>query len=77
MRFISFLILCIVALVTFSFAVLNAQKVPIDYYIGTNEVPLSILLVLTFVIGLIIGIILLLPSQLRLKFELRRLRHRD
>lgn len=77
MRFISFLILCLVALFTFSFAVLNAQKVPIDYYVGTSEIPLSILLVATFVVGMLIGMSLLLPTQLRLKFEIRRLHHRD
>lgn len=77
MRFISFLILCFVALFTFSFAVLNAQRVPVDFYVGTSEIPLSILLVVTFVVGMLIGMCLLLPTQLRLKFEIRRLRHRD
>lgn len=77
MRLISLLILSMVAILGFSFALLNAQQVPIDYYVGTRDLPLSLLLVAAFVVGILLGLCLILPSHWRLKFELRRLRHRD
>jgi len=77
MRLIRFLILGLVALLGFSFALLNAQQVHIDYYVGTRDLPLSLLLVVAFVAGILLGLCLILPSNWRLKFELRRLHHWD
>jgi len=77
MRLIGIIILSLVALLGFSFALLNAQPVSIYYYIGMRDLPLSILLVIAFVVGILFGMCLLLPANLRLKFEIRRLRHRE
>lgn len=77
MRLVSILILVILAFVGFSFAILNAQSVAVDYYIGSSEIPLSLLLVGTLILGIFIGLIILLPSILRLKFTIRRLSHTE
>ena len=38
------------------FAVLNAQNVQLNYYLGAVELPLSLVLVLAMIIGAILGI---------------------
>ena len=38
------------------FAVLNAENVQLNYYLGTIELPLSLVLVLAMIIGAILGI---------------------
>jgi putative membrane protein len=75
MRLLGLLALGLLALIGFSFAILNAQSVSVDYYIGTRQIPLSLLLVGTLIVGIFIGMLLLLPSILRLKFIVRRTSH--
>lgn len=74
MKIFSLLALSLVAVVGLSFAILNAQSVPIDYYIGTRHVPLPLLLLGALVLGSFLGILSLLPRIIRLKCEIRRLR---
>ncbi len=49
-----FLVLVIFGIV---FAVLNAEPVQLNYYFGTKEVALSLILVLAMIIGAILGVI--------------------
>ena len=74
MRLLSFIILLFVALLSLSFALLNASPVPFNYYIGSKTLPLSLLLVGAFILGIVFGFLLLYPKILFLKFELHRMR---
>lgn len=56
MRIITYIILVIILLLGISFAVLNADPVAINYYIGKHSVPLSLLLVFSFAVGGIFGL---------------------
>ena len=51
---IIFLILVIFGIV---FAVLNAEPVNLNYYFGSKEVALSLILVLAMIVGAILGVI--------------------
>ncbi|WP_170137201.1 lipopolysaccharide assembly protein LapA domain-containing protein [Cysteiniphilum litorale] len=46
-------------------AVLNAQEVTFNYLIGTFHLPLILLLLVVFVLGLVIGMVLMLLSRKR------------
>lgn len=74
MRIFSILALSLTALIGISFAVLNAHPVRVNYYIATQEIPLSLLLFLAFILGIILGMLSLYPRILKLKLEIRRLR---
>ena len=39
-----------------SFAVLNAESVQLNYYLGSVELPLSLILIVTMIIGALLGI---------------------
>ena len=39
------------------FAVLNAESVTLNYYLGSSELPLSLVLVIAMIIGAILGIL--------------------
>jgi len=47
----------IVVLLGLTFAFLNAEPVAINYYISTNEIPLSLLLVIAFSMGGVVGLL--------------------
>ena len=51
---IIFLILVVFGIV---FAVLNAEPVKLNYYFGSKEVALSLILVLAMIVGAILGVI--------------------
>jgi putative membrane protein len=76
MRILSFLIFLVILFLGISFAVLNAQQVIINYYLGTSKLPLSLLLVLVLGIGALVGWITGLLVWLRLKAENLKLGHR-
>jgi putative membrane protein len=56
MRIITFILLLAIILLGISFAVLNPDVVNFNYYIGHRALPLSLLLVMTFVLGSILGL---------------------
>lgn len=76
MRIASYIILFLILLLGLTFACLNAEDVSINYYIGSSELPLSILLAFSFVLGGITGLVVVLKVFLRMKCEQRRLQHR-
>jgi putative membrane protein len=67
MRIIVYIILIILILFGLSFALLNANIVKLNYYLGTVEIPLSLLLLLTVALGVVIGLIASLGPFLKLK----------
>ena len=68
LRIINYILLLVMAVLGISFACLNAEKVQINYYVNTVSIPLSLLLVLTFITG---GFVALLFS-LKIVFHAKR-----
>ena len=75
MRLISYLLLAVIVILGITFAGLNAEQVTINYYIGKHDLPLSLLLVFTFVIGCLIGLIGGIMLYLKQKAKNYKLRH--
>ncbi|MGD9153705.1 MAG: LapA family protein [Gammaproteobacteria bacterium] len=72
MKIFGYLISLIIIILGISFAIKNAAPVTVYYYTGTKQLPLSLLLMFTFGIGLIIGFSALLISLIRLRTNLGR-----
>ena len=72
------LIYAILALLLFlaalSFAALNAAPVTVNYYVGSLDVPLSLLLVSALAVGALLGTLVGLGRVVRLRREMARLR---
>jgi len=68
-RIISYFFLLIIIIFGMTFATLNSESVTINYYIGQSSMPLSLLLVLVFaagcLIGMLVGFWLLIKSKLQ------------
>ena len=75
MRIISYFFLLVIVLFGMTFATLNSESVTINYYLGQSTLPLSLLLVLVFafgcLIGMLVGFWLLIKSKL-LNYRLRQ-----
>jgi len=74
MKIFSYLIVLLILILGVTFAILNAAPVAVHYYIGSQQLPLSLLLVMSFGIGLLIGLLVLGFNILRLKAKNRGLR---
>jgi len=59
-----------------SVAVMNPGSISVNYGLGTEELPLSIVLVITLSIGAVLGMVVSLSVLLRLKFENSRLQRK-
>ena len=74
MKVFSYIIILLILILGITFAVLNAMPVTVHYYIGTKQMPLSLLLVIGFVFGLFVSLIFMSFVVIRLKSRNRRLR---
>ena len=76
MRIISYFLLLLIILVGVTFATLNSNAVTVNYYIGHNTMPLSLLLVLVFAIGGLLGILVGFWLLFKIKVKNYRLTQR-
>lgn len=74
MRVISYFLLLAIILLGISFAVLNPVPVNFNYYVGSRSLPLSLLLVITFVMGCLLGLLVGLCLLIKVKIKIYRLR---
>lgn len=82
MRIFFYLLIGLVILLGISFAILNASLVTFHYYLGTMQIPLSLLLGFSLAIGVFLGWLLGMKMFFRAKrenFSLKRLvkKHKD
>lgn len=56
-----------------AFSAINTDPISVDYYLGTFTAPLSVIVVLSIVSGIILGAAIIYTSTLRLRYENRRL----
>ncbi|MCK4950389.1 MAG: LapA family protein [Gammaproteobacteria bacterium] len=74
MRIIGILFFILIAITGIAFAVLNADPVTLNYYLGAAETPLSLALVGALGLGALLGVIASTGVILRMKRELSKLR---
>jgi len=75
-RILKYLLLLIVVAGGVSFAWLNAQPVSFNYYAGTAQIRLSLVLVLFLIGGWLLGIFSMLRSYLSLRRRLARVQRK-
>lgn len=74
MRIITLVSSFIIIILGVTFAFLNATPVIVNYYVGSSEMPLSILLVSVLGIGSMLGLLIGFVAVVKLKFVNMRLR---
>lgn len=75
-RIISYFFILIIVLFGMTFATLNSESVTINYYFSQSTLPLSLLLVLVFALGCLIGMIVGFWLLIKSKFQNYRLQQR-
>ena len=73
-RIIRLVLLLALLIVALGFALLNADSVQVDYYMGKLSVPLSLALVVVLAVGALIGMFASIGMVLRAKRENAKLR---
>lgn len=74
MKSVGYIVFLLIIVLGISFAITNSAPVAIHYYVGITKLPLSLLLVVTFGIGLVVGFSALLISSIKLRANLGRAR---
>ena len=72
-RILTVVIFVIVFAVGTAFSAINTNPVIINYYLGTLTAPLSVVMILSIVVGIILGAVAIFAGTLRLRYENRRL----
>ena len=73
---LKYLLLLVIVLLGLILHTRNSEPVTFDFYFGSLQQPLSLLLVLTLAIGALLGVMAGLPSLFSVKRKLRRLRRK-
>ena len=76
MRIISYFFILMIILFGMTFATLNSESVTINFYFGESSLPLSLLLVLVFAFGCLIGMVAGLWMLIKSKIKLHHARSR-
>jgi lipopolysaccharide assembly protein A len=76
MRIITYLIFLTVLTVGVTFAYLNATPVSFNYYLNTKIMPLSLLMTISFGVGIMLGFLANTATWLRLKSQNYRFKRR-
>jgi len=74
MRFFSLLFYLLIIIIGITFACLNAKTVTLHYYFGASELPLSIVLVVVFALGICMGLLSGFSTNIKLRLENRKLK---
>jgi lipopolysaccharide assembly protein A len=75
MRLLMLLVYLILILLGVSFAALNAASVKVNFYFKTISMPISVLMIIMFGVGLLIGFLLFLYRYWRLKVSYLKLKN--
>lgn len=75
-RIIFLVIFALIFLISAVFAAFNMAPVTVSYYLGEISLPLSALLVVAMLFGMLIGTTVLFIITLKLRYENRRLQHK-
>lgn len=75
-KIITLLIFALIFIISAAFAAFNMEPVTIDFYFGQATTPLSIILVLAAVIGIVLGALVMFLNSLKLRYEIHRLNHK-
>lgn len=73
MRVIYYLLLLFIVAICVSFAYLNSTPIKLNYFIGSAEISVAILVICSITLGVLLGVVVLLPSLFRAKFGNRQL----
>ncbi|MDH5300492.1 MAG: LapA family protein [Gammaproteobacteria bacterium] len=73
-KLILYIFLFMILLLVLSFSVNNSHTVNLNYFLGSVDLPLALLLVLTLSVGAILGALVMLRPVLSLRMEVGRLR---
>jgi len=76
MRIVNVLVILTLLVLGLTFAILNAEPVTINYYVGKDTLPLSFLLTIAFLTGALVGLLIALVGFFRARRENRQLRKR-
>ena len=74
MRILMIICYLILIVVGSSFSILNADLIDVNLYLTTVKLPLSLLVMLTFGMGVLSGLLILLYRYVRLKIRMRHLK---
>jgi uncharacterized membrane protein YciS (DUF1049 family) len=75
LRIISIILFLIILLVGVEFSAVNSEPVTVNYVLGTAVLPLSLVVVCAFSLGLLVAAVISLAIILPLRWRLVRLQH--
>lgn len=74
LKIVNLVVLLVLVLLGIVFAVLNADRVQLNYYFGSVDIPLSLVLVVAMIIGAILGVLASLKMLVSARREILVLR---
>lgn len=77
MRIFSTIFWILVLLIGVSFAAINSRSVEVHYYLGKADIYLPLLMLIELAVGVLLGVLVMLPQILKLKSVIRKQRQQN
>jgi len=74
MKIFNYIIILCLVILGITFALLNSEPVILHYYLGDQQLPLSLLLACSFAVGLLFGMLVISIKLMRAKSNTRRIK---
>ncbi|PIZ03916.1 MAG: DUF1049 domain-containing protein [Gammaproteobacteria bacterium CG_4_10_14_0_8_um_filter_38_16] len=75
MRFIFYFFYLFFIILGASFAILNSYNVSFNYFVAEKTIYFPLLFLLLLFVGMLLGVMLMLPTMIKLKAQLCHARH--
>ena len=75
-RILGYFFLLSVLILTLTFTTINVHDVKVNYYVGSQQVPLALILGATLISGALLGALVMMQPIMRLKLKSSKLRRK-
>lgn len=71
---VQLLLLMLILIIAAAFAALNEQVISMNYFIGTMDTPLTFVIIVCFILGMLFSFLIIVTYIIRLRWQQRRMK---
>ena len=71
---VQLILLMLILIIAAAFAALNEQVISMNYFIGTMDTPLTFVIIVCFILGMLFSFLIIVGYIIRLRWQQRRMK---
>ena len=71
---VQLILLMLILIIAAAFAALNEQVISMNYFVGTMDTPLTFVIIVCFILGMLFSFLIIVSYIIRLRWQQRRMK---